>query len=211
LFQFLHRAKIRKKTSASALTLTATFEPELVPSPAGEVRIVMSTGTIAWAASNLSGYQTFAPNATDYGALFQWGYDTAQPTSGAPINWQTTAYSGADWNGGRGPCPTGWRMPTQAECQDLISTTYTTVSSTSGASGGSVITPKAGDTTKTLRLPNAGVRYTDGTAAAQGATAEYWTSSSIDGTNAHHLHNISSVQADPKLYAWPVRCVRTVE
>jgi uncharacterized protein (TIGR02145 family) len=191
----------------------------------------MSTGTIEWAATNLSGYQTFAPNATDYGALFQWGYDNALTYQTSTTDgWHTTAYAGTDWNGGQGPCPAGWRLPTLAEINNLLnlaatntvtpspgtaSGTWTITSWTTGASGGATIKPKAGDTTKTLRLPNAGYRQATGTATGQDTYAEYW-SSTPNGTDAYRLsfnpsYLAGQMSALSKLYAWPVRCVRTVE
>jgi uncharacterized protein (TIGR02145 family) len=189
----------------------------------------MSMGTIEWAGSNLSGYQTFAESETDYGALFQWGYDNALSYQTSIIDgWHTTAYSGADWNGGRGPCPSGWRLPTLAELNNLINLpadnttagagtpdgTWTSYSWTTGTSNGLMVTPKAGDTDKTLRLPNAGFRNPDGTASEQGFGGWYWSSMS-DGTFAYRVAFYDSfpsgrVSASSKLNGLSVRCVRTV-
>jgi uncharacterized protein (TIGR02145 family) len=206
------------------LTLTATFEPEY-----DGVAIVMSTGTIEWAKTNLSGYQTFAPNETDSGCLFQWGYDNAIPTTGTATGWHSTEYAGDEWHGGQGPCPSGWRLPTRGELNNLInmtantsgagttSGTWTTTSWTTGASGGATITPKSGDTTKTLFFPAAGFRRgSTGVADAQDTEGHYWSYTPHDVTTAYRLGfyggaSAGNVSAASKLYGFSVRCVRPVE
>jgi uncharacterized protein (TIGR02145 family) len=189
----------------------------------------MESGTIEWSCSNLSDYQTFAESETDYGCLFQWGYDNALSyQSSTTDGWHTTPASD-DWYGVQGPCPSGWRLPTLGEINNLInlpadntigtgtpSGTWTTYSWSEGAGNGALFTPKAGDTGKTLRIPNAGVRGPDGTAAGQGTTAEFWSSTAYDGTLAFRMAFASwipagHVYAEGKLYGYPVRCVRTVE
>jgi uncharacterized protein (TIGR02145 family) len=196
------------------------------------VKIVMSTGTIEWAPFNLSGYQTFAENPSDYGALFQWGYDTAQPAadSSNPVtNWQTTESPNATWHDGQGPCPAGWRLPTLAEANNLMnlaatntstgglgipSGTWTIITYTTGASGGAVITPKAGDTSKTLFFSNTGYRNSSGP-MYQGGESYIWTSTPVDGTSSMYRFTFSSSSGfmyyNSKLLGFSVRCVRTVE
>jgi hypothetical protein len=105
-------------------------------------------------------------------------------------------------------------MPTLAEIIDLISATYTNFSWTASP-GGATIIPKTGDTGKELWLPAPGHRIPDGTASQQG-TAGYCWSSTLYETKAYRLgfytaSPTGTVVDTSKLYAFSVRCVRTVQ
>lgn len=58
-----------------------TTTTDFTPCPAGEYQV----GNIIWAKSNLSNIGTFAQNAEDYGAFFQWGQNVAIGSDGSPL------------------------------------------------------------------------------------------------------------------------------
>ncbi len=120
----------------------------IAESPAGEAEITLNGAALIFAKSNLSGYQTFAENESDKGALFQFGSNLPLSNTGPkPEGWvEDVAVLNAvtNWN----PCPKGWRLPSADELRNLANLdsgtngesvvgnqgkyTYTTWSSTNG-------------------------------------------------------------------------------
>ncbi len=189
--------------------------------PAGEVKVATSTGTLIWAGSNLTDYQTFAENPTDAGCLFQWGYnDALERASGTDTPWKTEASEATEWN----PCPKGWRLPTKQEVMDLIGAsaasseaavmdgTYTTLAIVTESNKGLEATPKSGDTTKVLHLTMSGQRgNSNGNYLYPDVRGYYW-SSTVDGTAVSNLYfrdsGTCAMQNVNKLAGCSVRCVR---
>lgn len=63
------------------------------------------------------------------GKVYQWGYGDLNVANGAAVGFYLderpsvipTFYPSSNWNDGQGPCPHGWRMPTETEFRVLIS------------------------------------------------------------------------------------------
>ena len=174
-----------------------------------------------WLDRNLGVTQTQVATAVNdsaaYGSLFQWGRDAdghESRTSGVSStisvqpntpghsdfitssnDWTSGDVSGnirvANWN----PCPTGYRIPTEAEFQ--LEITAFSSSDTNGAFSA-------------LKLPAAGYRvHNSGTLNTVGSNGFYW-SSTVSSSNVIYL-SLGSSNADmyaiQRAYAFSVRCI----
>jgi uncharacterized protein (TIGR02145 family) len=178
-----------------------------------------------WLDRNLGAHQvaTAANNGTGYGSLYQWGrlYDGHQATtSGTTVtqssgdvpgnanfikgssDWRSTN-NDALWNGVNGtnnPCPTGFRLPTQAEWATEVGffSPQTSVGAFSSA----------------LKLPMAGYRsYSGGSLLSQGGNGNYWSGSPVpSSTNAYYLFfgagGVFPALNNRRAYGYSVRCVK---
>src|SRR5574344_1825530 len=183
-----------------------------------------TTGEI-WMDRNLGASQvaTSSTDAAAYGDLYQWGRAAdghESPTSGTTStlatsdtpghgNFITNGSSPYDWrnpqndnlwqgvSGTNNPCPSGYRLPTEAEWE----TERTSWSSNNAA----------GAFTSPLKLPVAGYRSkSNGTLLDVGSSGNYW-SSSVDGTYARNLYFYSSyalMYSYYRAYGFSVRCLK---
>jgi len=183
-----------------------------------------STGK-TWMDRNLGAAQvaTSSTDANSYGDLYQWGRradghqcrtsattttlsSTDQPVHGDFILANSGNY---DWrspqndnlwqgiNGVNNPCPSGYRLPTNAELD------AERLSWSQNNSAGAFASP--------LKLPMAGYRYnSDGSLFNVGTYGYYW-SSTVNGTYAYNLYFFSSF-ADMfdfnRAYGLTVRCLK---
>lgn len=174
--------------------------------------------SVKWANMNVG-----ATSETDYGDYFAWGATTPFYSSLNPLTWKTgkedgyvlensSYYNGdgsnfswskytsgsvtlqtiddaarANWGG-------TWRMPTDADFQELINnTSYTWYSdyNSTGVAGYLLTSTKAGYTDKSIFLPAAG--HFNGTSLnALGLNINYWTSklySDVRGARNFYFHN----------------------
>ena len=128
-------------TSAVRTSLPRTYDPAWLPNSDPGVLI----GGAIWATRNVGAPGTFVAHPADPGMFFQWGRNTGWSTfdidgerrhwiGGLDGHWATTqaawpaAYSGATWNSptgtpNQGPCPDGWRLPTNDEFLALLRAT----------------------------------------------------------------------------------------
>jgi len=119
---------------------------------------------------------------------------------GSPYDWRSpqkdTLWQGI--NGINNPCPTGWRLPTQAEWATLAG--YFSPQTNAGAYNSA------------LKLPSAGYRrYSDATLDSQGSYGYYW-SSSPSGTYASSLYfysgGVNPAYNYGRALGFSVRCVK---
>jgi uncharacterized protein (TIGR02145 family) len=183
-----------------------------------------TTGKI-WMDRNLGASQvaTSSVDTNSYGDLYQWGRradghqcrtspttatlsSTDQPAHGDFITVNSGNY---DWrspqndnlwqgvNGVNNPCPSGYRLPTNAELDSERS------SWSQNNSAGAFASP--------LKLPVAGYRLSSsGSLNAVGSSGSYW-SSTVSGTNANFLDFYSSLAILNFLnraYGISVRCLK---
>jgi hypothetical protein len=186
-----------------------------------------ATGRV-WMDRNL-GASRAATSSTDtqaYGDLYQWGRgadghqkrnspttttlsSTDQPghgsfilTSNSPFDWRSPQNNNL-WQGANGtnnPCPTGYRLPTEAEWNAERSSW-----SSSNASGAF---------NSPLKLPLAGVRdRSSGSLGLVGSAGRYW-SRSLSGSDARFLAFISidaGMLSSVRAHGHSVRCLRDGE
>ena len=107
---------------------------------------------ITWATRNVGGTGAFMTNPEDYGNYF-------------------------DWQEAKNACPSGWRLPTKAEFETLITagSIWTTQNGKAGR--------KFGSGNNTIFMPAAGVR--DGSLSGVGGYGYYWSSTSLNSENAY--------------------------
>ena len=180
-----------------------------------------STGKI-WMDRNLGATQvaTSSTDAASYGVLYQWGRgtdghqlrnslttnilsSTDQPgnssfiqVSNSPYDWRspqsTNLWQGV--NGVNNPCPSGYRVPTEAEWQAEYAT-WTTPNYAFGSP---------------LKLPKAGIRTNNNSLNQVGTGGRYW-SSTADGSNSRYMYFDGSSGAmftDARALAASVRCIK---
>jgi uncharacterized protein (TIGR02145 family) len=170
---------------------------------------------------------TSSTDAASYGDLYQWGRGadghqvrtsttTATQatdwlagsgswdglyitTSTSPFNWLSTAETHM-WSGTaaeNNPCPSGFRLPTNAEWNQERRTWPT------NNAAGAFASP--------LKLPMAGFRSrSDGSLGSVGSSGFYW-SSTVSGTNSRYLNFSSSTAlmlTDNRAYGFSVRCLK---
>jgi len=130
---------------------------------------------IKWATRNVDNPGTFAANPEDDGMLYQWNRKTAWSTTGSAYGWDASIPSGSTWEKANDPSPVGWRVPTLSELYLLCDTEKVSngVTLVNGADG-IKFTDKASG--KSIFLPAAGMRYTDGTLMGFG---DYWSSTAL--------------------------------
>jgi hypothetical protein len=183
-----------------------------------------TTGKI-WMDRNLGASQaaTSSTDANSYGDLYQWGRradghqcrtspttatlsSTDQPAHGDFITVNSGNY---DWrspqndnlwqgvNGVNNPCPSGYRLPTNAELDSERSSWSQTNS--------------AGAFASPLKLPMAGNRNgSNGSLLSVGSLGVYW-SSTVSGTAADYLYfdgGFASMFNDFRAFGFSVRCLK---
>jgi uncharacterized protein (TIGR02145 family) len=200
--------------AASAASNSVT--PATVPSVTN-----LTTGKI-WMDRNLGATQVAASStdAASYGDLYQWGRGadghqlrssgttTVYSSSTSPGNTFITVsnnwYTGTDrdnlWQGVNGinnPCPSGYRLPTEAEWQAERATWG------SNDAAGAFASP--------LKLPMAGYRlYSDGSLRNFGVEGNYW-SSTVSSSYSRRLYLSSSpayVGSSLRVLGFAVRCLK---
>jgi uncharacterized protein (TIGR02145 family) len=202
--------------TGGAPTWTTTVGPNDVQNP--------NTGEI-WMDRNLGASQvaTSSTDANAYGDLYQWGRaadghesrtsgtTSTLATSDTPGHGDfiTSGSSPYDWrspqndnlwqgvNGTNNPCPSGYRLPTEAEWE------AERTSWSSNDAAGAFASP--------LKLPVAGFRgYSSGTLNDVGSLGYYW-SSTVDGAGARGLFFLSSIAGmygDFRADGFSVRCLK---
>lgn len=190
-------------------------------SPTAIVEVLNPTTGKVWMDRNLGATQaaTSGTDVASFGDLYQWGRaaDGHQCRNSATTTTQsTTANPGhgsfiegaPDWcnpqndnlwqgvNGTNNPCPSGYRLPTEAEWEPERQ------SWSSNNAVGAIGSP--------LKLPVAGSRSFNGTPPGPGSFGIYW-SSTVDGTNSRTLNFGSSnaaMDSSNRANGFSLRCLK---
>jgi len=181
---------------------------------------------LCWANANVDSYQTFATKPDMYTKLYQWNRSTAWAAAdGSVSGWTTTSISDVSWT--VNPCPTGGRLPTQAEFQALhnAGTMWANANAKGNAIAGRFYGPSYGACTLPsnmsgcIFLPAAGGRDNNGSVISNPGTTYglYWSSTQYSSANGYSLFlygTSSTTGSDPafnqteKAFALSVRCVK---
>jgi uncharacterized protein (TIGR02145 family) len=142
---------------------------------------------IRWATRNVDMPGTFAAKPEDAGMFYQWnrkiGWSSTDPriNSNGSTVWDSSEPAGTTWEKANDPCPTGWRVPTKAELENLAS------ASSSWAPLNGISGRYVGNAAPLLFLPAAGYRtHNYGALDDVGSGGLYW-SSGVSGTYAASL------------------------
>ncbi|MCL2649607.1 MAG: T9SS type A sorting domain-containing protein [Candidatus Azobacteroides sp.] len=137
---------------------------------------------IKWATRNVDKFGTFAANPEDDGMLYQWNRKTAWPASGSNVSgWSSIPATGSTWEEANDPSPAGWHVPTLSEIDKLLDTDKVSYEIVTVYGGGYRFTDKASG--KSIYLPSAGGRFTDGTLYSLAINGDYWSSTSFSSVN----------------------------
>ena len=184
---------------------------------------VTGANSKCWLDRNLGATQvaTSSTDANAYGHLFQWGrgadghqirtsgQTTGQSTSTTPgssfiigsDNWYSGTNPDLLWQGVSGtnnPCPSGYRLPTEAEWE-AERTSWVANNNATGA------------ITSPLKLPVSGHRnFSAGLLVNDGVNGDYW-SSTVSGTSSRGLYfnsSNASMNTDFRASGLAVRCLK---
>ena len=149
----------------------------------------------------------FTPTWEINGGYWQWGRSAeaaagptaTDPKNGAVSGWNPDNAANGAWADGsktaNDPCPTGYRVPTQAQWDGVVANnTPTFVGTFSGTFSGSATNYEAGvKFGDQLMLPAAGFRLGyDGALYYRGSGGYYWSSAELDSGDAWFLYFDSS-------------------
>jgi len=151
---------------------------------------------VRWATRNVNTPGTFATNLEDAGMLYQWnrkiGWSSNDPliNSNGGTTWDGSTPPGTEWESANNPCPPGYHVPTEAEFQTLLNTTFVTnVWTTENGVPGRLFTDK--NNGNSIFLPAAGFRlnYFSHTGALfhAGTSGYYWSSTQSGADGAYGL------------------------
>ena len=179
----------------------------------------------------------FATRPDEYTSFYQWNRTRPWPATGTVTGWNSVADNAASWTvttpTGRGPCPTGWRLPTQAEFQALhdaggnlagnVGGVWVAAGTRGAAVPGRFYGPRSNatpacslpaDMTGCIFLPAVGYRFSgDGGHQEQSSMGYYRSSTEFNSLIGYTL-NFSSTTSSPEFVSgvkaggFNIRCVR---
>ncbi|MCT3788641.1 hypothetical protein HZQ67_14825 [Elizabethkingia anophelis] len=173
------------------------------------------------------GINPFSPESGNHGAKYQWGAQTNeagryisqsddQNNSGAITGWNDPGKGDGSWSDSsktaNDPCPSGYRVPTQAQWQAVIDNNNVERVG-SWANDGNYTTAlyfRNPSNIRTLMLPAAGDRSSSGGALNFRGQGGYYWSSSEATSYAYYLYFYSSsvnVINSYRSFGFSVRCV----
>lgn len=164
-------AKAGDKTATCLVTITADVSSS-----------VLING-VRWAISNVASAGKFAPSAESTGCYYQWNSNVAWSVTASLSDWNNvwkggyiTPSASDTWTKVNDPSPAGYRVPTKAEFESLLNTTYVTNTWTiqNGVYGRKFTDKASGNS---IFIPAVGYRrYNGGFIAYTGSGAYYWSS-----------------------------------
>ncbi|MDE6483118.1 MAG: fibrobacter succinogenes major paralogous domain-containing protein, partial [Rikenellaceae bacterium] len=179
---------------------------------------VNSVGNLATALpSECTGVRT-----NSLGRLYQWGRNVAwgsDVSSASGWNTSTNTDSNSEWPSNTNPCPSGFRVPTDIEYQNLANACivefYNNGSDWANNNYGYITLVSKTNSKLKLEFPAVGRRaYWDGGRTNYGTNGFYWTSvgDKVNTVNAHDIGfnsgGITTAGNDNKRNGFSVRCVR---
>ncbi|HIC8809537.1 FISUMP domain-containing protein [Elizabethkingia anophelis] len=173
------------------------------------------------------GIDPFSPEAGNHGAKYQWGAQTNengryisqavdQSNSGAISGWDATAKPDGSWSDtsktANDPCPPGYRVPTDAQWQAVISNNNVERVGSWNNDGNytTALYFRNPSNVRTLMLPAAGYRFNaDGALNFRGYDGRYWSSSVAASNAGYLLFDSSSVNVYyfDRTNGFSVRCI----
>ena len=211
-------------TNGIGTSLASTVSNSVTPLSAPPTVVVntSSTTTLTFMAHNLGADNSLDPHIPEqgiHGNYYQWGRSTivadAYTSAVAITGWNTTSAANGAWADGsktaNDPCPTGYRVPTNAQWSlvDSYNAQTTTGSFISNATNFGAARHFGAGANK-LTLPAAGFRNaSNGALTNRGYLGFYW-SSTENGTNAVSLYFRSSSATTVNINrtnGFSVRCV----
>ena len=195
--------------------VTITFTGYIIPEGCSLI-----IGGTCWAATNLDALRTFATRADMYTRYYQWNRLTAYPAED-PLDsaWNSVVNESEMWT--VNPCPNGWRIPSQEEYQQLVSSGSTWVAANSGR--GNAVAGRfygylnsscnlPGNMSGCVFLPACGYRLnSNGALGGKGTNADYWSITSYnlaDGYDLNFTTSTSIVGHHSKGFGFSIRCVK---
>jgi len=182
---------------------TATKTVTVTPDPDAGVLI----NGLTWATRNVAAPGVFATTPESVGMFYQWnrrvGYSATNPLTPA---WNALSAEGASWATANDPCPAGWRVPTKADFDKLV--TYD--QGWNAAKQGNTF----GTAPNTIFLPAAGWREASvGGLNGVGIVGNYWANTEWSSSEAYRLNIESGFSARSnisfgKASGLSIRCVK---
>jgi len=173
---------------------------------------------VTWATRNVDAPKTFVTNPEDAGMFYQWnskiGWSAADPltASDSTSTWNSSWDGNGDttWKTTNDPSPSGWRVPTKAEIESLLNTTFVTmVSKVQNGTNGYLFTDKA--TGNSIFLPAAGYRnINSGFLNDVGTVGDYWSSTAQSSNNANNLYfsSFTKIENNVAVFGMSIRPVK---
>jgi uncharacterized protein (TIGR02145 family) len=156
--------------------------------------------TIVWTSSTTSDGSEQNRDTMMLSSMDVPGHDDFILNSGSPFDWRSPQNDNL-WQGVNGvnnPCPSGYRLPTEAEWQAEIDSWI------SDDADGAIASP--------LKLPLAGYRnYSSGSLDNVGTTGGRYWSSTVSGSYARNLYfdsSNASMGTGSRAYGFTVRCLK---
>jgi len=203
------------KVGATTITIatvdggyTATCAVTVISTDTDEGVVIDGIGC---ATRNVAAPGAFAVTPEDPGMFYQWNRKTGWSSTDPLVNHEGgTAWDrfpiGDSWEAANDPCPTGWRVPTQEEQQNLVNSDseWTILNGVNGRFFGN------GD--HRVFFPAAGYReYTLGWLGTVGKYGCYWSNAPAGNPDAYYLRfssaTVGSVAPGARGSAVSVRCV----
>jgi len=207
------------KLMAVALILMTAFvacdkdnpnEPNNPSNPTDSLNDVgVKINGVTWATRNVDKPGTFAAKPEVPGMFYQWnrpiGWSATDPivNSNDGTNWDNSMPAGYSWE--TNVCPSGWRIPTRSELQNLIysGSSWSTLNGVNGYF--------FGNGNQKVFFPAAGSRSIGGTLICEGDVGYYWSSTRNGNDDAYILdfdHNIAEMRSYFRGYGLSIRCVK---